>query len=103
MLELAVHILNSKKAHFDPDKFEDRYENALIELIKAKHAGKPAPKLAAAAAEQRHQPDGCAQAQREGAKQARRQERATRAPARVARRKRAGVARIADRVDTRAR
>ena len=44
MLELAVHILKSKKAHFDPDKFEDRYESALVDLIKAKQAGKPAPK-----------------------------------------------------------
>ena len=48
MLDLAVHILKSKKAHFDPDKFEDRYEDALIELIKAKQAGKPMPKLAEA-------------------------------------------------------
>jgi DNA end-binding protein Ku len=44
MLDLAVHILRSKKAHFDPDKFEDRYESALTALIKAKQAGKPAPK-----------------------------------------------------------
>jgi DNA end-binding protein Ku len=45
MLDLAVHILKSKKEHFDPDKFEDRYEDALVKLIKAKHAGKPLPKL----------------------------------------------------------
>jgi DNA end-binding protein Ku len=45
MLDLAVHILKSKKAHFEPDKFEDRYEDALTALIKAKHAGKPIPKL----------------------------------------------------------
>jgi DNA end-binding protein Ku len=45
MLDLAIHILKSKKAHFDPDKFEDRYESALTDLIKAKQAGKPAPKL----------------------------------------------------------
>jgi DNA end-binding protein Ku len=44
MLDLAIHILKSKKARFDPDKFEDRYESALIDLIKAKQAGKPAPK-----------------------------------------------------------
>jgi Ku protein len=44
MLELATHILDSKKAHFEPDKFEDRYEDALAALIKAKHAGKPPPK-----------------------------------------------------------
>ena len=48
MLDLAIHILKSKKAHFDPDKFEDRYESALVELIKAKQAGKPAPKVAEA-------------------------------------------------------
>src|SRR3954464_14579443 len=29
MLDLAVHILSSKKQHFDPSKFEDRYEKAL--------------------------------------------------------------------------
>ena len=45
MLDLAIHILKSKKAHFDPDKFEDRYEDALVKFIKAKQAGKPAPKL----------------------------------------------------------
>lgn len=43
MLELATHILETKKGKFEPEKFEDRYENALIELIKAKRAGKPAP------------------------------------------------------------
>jgi DNA end-binding protein Ku len=44
MLDLAMHILKSKKSHFDPQKFEDRYEGALLDLIKAKQAGKPAPK-----------------------------------------------------------
>jgi DNA end-binding protein Ku len=44
MLDLAVHILKSKKAHFEPDAFRDRYEHALTDLIKAKHAGKPLPK-----------------------------------------------------------
>ena len=44
MLNLAVHILESKKAKFDPDQFEDRYETALTDLIRAKQAGKPAPK-----------------------------------------------------------
>jgi DNA end-binding protein Ku len=45
MLKLATHILETKKGHFDPDKFEDRYENALKDLIKAKHAGKAPPAL----------------------------------------------------------
>ena len=43
MLKLATHILDSKKGHFDPGKFEDRYENALTALIKAKRAGKAPP------------------------------------------------------------
>jgi DNA end-binding protein Ku len=46
MLKLAVHILDSKKGHFEPGKFEDRYESALQDLIKAKKAGKPAPAIA---------------------------------------------------------
>jgi DNA end-binding protein Ku len=40
MLKLATHILETKKAKFDPSKFEDRYETALLDLIKAKRAGK---------------------------------------------------------------
>jgi DNA end-binding protein Ku len=43
MLKLAIHILDTKKGHFNPDKFEDRYENALQDLIKAKRAGKAPP------------------------------------------------------------
>ena len=43
MLELAEHILKTKRGHFDPAKFSDRYEDALKALIKAKQAGKPAP------------------------------------------------------------
>ena len=41
MLELARHIVNQKAGHFEPDKFEDQYETALIDLINAKRAGKP--------------------------------------------------------------
>ena len=39
--ELAVHILETKKAHFDPAKFEDRYETALVAMLKSKQAGAP--------------------------------------------------------------
>lgn len=46
MLKLAVHILETKKGHFKPDKFEDRYENALVDMIKAKQAGKKPPAAA---------------------------------------------------------
>ena len=41
MLDLAKHIVNQKAGHFEPDKFEDQYETALIDLINAKRAGKP--------------------------------------------------------------
>src|SRR5215213_5105026 len=41
MRELAIHIVEKKKAHFDPTKFEDRYENAVIALVKSKQTGKP--------------------------------------------------------------
>jgi DNA end-binding protein Ku len=43
MLDLAKHILKTKKAEFDPSKFNDRYERALKELIAAKQAGKKPP------------------------------------------------------------
>ena len=46
MLKLATHILETKKGHFEPEKFDDRYENALKDLIKAKRAGKAPPTLA---------------------------------------------------------
>jgi DNA end-binding protein Ku len=41
MLDLARHIVNQKAGRFEPDKFEDHYETALIELINQKRAGKP--------------------------------------------------------------
>ncbi|MFB6452065.1 Ku protein [Bradyrhizobium tunisiense] len=40
MLDLAKHIVNQKAGRFDPDKFEDHYETALVELINQKRAGK---------------------------------------------------------------
>jgi non-homologous end joining protein Ku len=43
MKELAEVIIDGKAAHFDPAKFEDRYENAVIDLLKTKEAGLPAP------------------------------------------------------------
>ena len=41
MLDLAKHIVNQKSGRFEPDKFEDQYESALIDLINQKRAGKP--------------------------------------------------------------
>ena len=39
MLELATHIVATKAGHFAPEKFADRYEEALVELIRKKQAG----------------------------------------------------------------
>jgi DNA end-binding protein Ku len=40
MLDLAKHIVTQKTAEFEPEKFEDHYEEALVELINAKRNGK---------------------------------------------------------------
>jgi DNA end-binding protein Ku len=40
MLELAEHIIRTKTGTFDPGRFDDRYEAAVAELVKAKMAGK---------------------------------------------------------------
>ncbi|KQW20738.1 Ku protein [Afipia sp. Root123D2] len=40
MVELASHILETKAAHFEPDKYEDEYETALKDLVKRKASGK---------------------------------------------------------------
>jgi len=47
MLDLAQHIIDKKLTSFDPARFEDRYQNALVDLIKAKTGHRPAPKLEA--------------------------------------------------------
>jgi DNA end-binding protein Ku len=39
MLDLASHIIETMTGHFQPKKFEDRYENALRHMIKRKEAG----------------------------------------------------------------
>ncbi|MDR7145357.1 Ku protein [Rhizobium sp. BE258] len=44
MLDLAKHIISTKKGTFDPATFDDRYEAALAELVKAKIEGKELPK-----------------------------------------------------------
>jgi DNA end-binding protein Ku len=49
MIDLASHIIDKKKGKFDPSKFEDRYEAALLAMIKAKKAGKKPPVVSAAA------------------------------------------------------
>ena len=49
MLDLAKHIVEQKSGSFEPEQFEDRYEQALIDLINQKRNGlgttaKAAPK-----------------------------------------------------------
>jgi DNA end-binding protein Ku len=44
MLDLAKHIISTKKGEFDPAAFDDRYEAALADLVKAKIEGKALPK-----------------------------------------------------------
>src|SRR6202011_311811 len=49
MLDLAKHIVEKKSGSFEPDKFEDHYESALVDLINRKRSGvrlsaKAAPK-----------------------------------------------------------
>jgi DNA end-binding protein Ku len=39
MLDLALHIVDTKRGDFDPEKFEDQYEDALRELIERKAKG----------------------------------------------------------------
>jgi DNA end-binding protein Ku len=46
MLDLAKHIIGMKKGTFSAEEFDDRYEAALAELIKAKLEGKSLPKRA---------------------------------------------------------
>jgi DNA end-binding protein Ku len=41
MLDLATHIIGRKLDHFDPKRFEDRYQNALLEIIRAKQQHRP--------------------------------------------------------------
>jgi DNA end-binding protein Ku len=42
MLQLAEHILDSKAGDFDPSQFQDRYEEAVVAMIRSKQAGMPA-------------------------------------------------------------
>jgi DNA end-binding protein Ku len=39
MIDLATHIIETMAGHFHPEKFDDRYEDAMRDLIKRKAAG----------------------------------------------------------------
>jgi DNA end-binding protein Ku len=40
MVDLAKHIISTKRGKFDPSKLDDRYESAVADLIRAKQQGK---------------------------------------------------------------
>ena len=64
MLDLARHIVNQKAGRFEPDKFEDHYETALVDLINQKRAGKPITPKERPARRERRRPDGGAAPER---------------------------------------
>lgn len=39
MLDIAQEIIGRKSGHFEPDKFTDRYEEAVVGMLRAKQAG----------------------------------------------------------------
>jgi DNA end-binding protein Ku len=39
MVDLAIHIVDTKRAKLEPEKFADHYENALKELLRKKQKG----------------------------------------------------------------
>jgi DNA end-binding protein Ku len=39
MLDLAIHIVETKSGHFKPQKFKDEYEDALKNLLRKKQKG----------------------------------------------------------------
>jgi DNA end-binding protein Ku len=43
MLDLAKHIIATKRGEFDPKTFDDRYEAALADVVRAKVEGRPLP------------------------------------------------------------
>jgi DNA end-binding protein Ku len=53
MKDLASHIVDSKATHFDPSTFEDHYETALVDMLRAKQAGTMIEPKKAEAAPQR--------------------------------------------------
>lgn len=43
LLDLAGHLIDSKTGRFEPEKFHDRYNDALLELIRLKNEGRKLP------------------------------------------------------------
>jgi DNA end-binding protein Ku len=62
MLDLAKHIVNQKAGRFEPHKFEDQYETALVDQPEARRQADHGE--GAAARRERGRPDGGAAAER---------------------------------------
>ena len=43
LLDLASHIIDTKAGKFQPEDFKDRYQDAVVALIRAKQTGRPVP------------------------------------------------------------
>ncbi len=43
LLDLASHIIDTKAGKFQPQDFKDRYQDAVVALIRAKQEGRPLP------------------------------------------------------------
>lgn len=43
LLDLASHIIDTKAGKFQPQDFKDRYQDAVVALIRAKQEGRPPP------------------------------------------------------------
>ncbi len=74
MLDLAKHIIGQKKGKFEPDTFEDRYETALMELIRAKQRGETIKLAGSAEARPGDRPDGSPARERRGRREVRPQD-----------------------------
>ena len=62
MIGMAHQLIKSKEGHFEPEKFEDRYEEAVREILEQEAEGRHYPPGGSGSCfEQRGQPDGCPQ------------------------------------------
>jgi DNA end-binding protein Ku len=86
MIGMAHQLIKSKEVHFQPDKFEDRYEEAVREILNKKQKGVTIRPAAAQAASGNviNLMDALKKSLREGASTARRAPETKRAPAKKA-------------------
>ena len=66
MLDLALHIVATKRGDFKPEKFEDQYEDALKDLLERKRKGEKIERPKEPGLIERRQSDGCIAPKRSG-------------------------------------